>query len=276
MKNAKYIKKYIYVTIVITVIFSVSVVFLNFRMFCMSKTIEDLQKEIIAKDTTPKKEIETITIPEPLNKNKVGTYSLEKLKNLDLTGYDKIMISTHPDDEMFWGGGHLLEDDYLVVCVTCGMDDNRLAEFKKAMTATNDKYITLTYPRVVDPSLKREFNWEATSYLTQDLINILNLKDWDMIVTHNPDGEYGHKYHKLTSQVVTSIVKDKDKLYYFEKYYKKDAAATYDGPVLKNDIYERKHKIIDETYLSQWGSVRDHKHMFNNENFVKYSDWNKA
>lgn len=269
-------KKYIIVTIVVTVIFSISVVFLNFRMFTMSKTIDDLQKALIDKIENPVKEIETITVAEPLNQNKVGTYSLEKLKNLDLTNYNKIMISTHPDDEMFWGGGHLLEDNYLVVCVTCGMDDNRLEEFDKMMSITKDKYIALSYPRVVDPSLNREFNWEASSYLTQDLINILNLKNWDMIVTHNPDGEYGHKYHKLTSQVVTSVVKDKSKLFYFERYYYAEAAKDYDGPVLKNDLYEKKCKLIYDTYVSQRGSIPYHKQMFNNENFVKYSDWKNA
>lgn len=239
----------------------------------MSQTIDDLQKKILASKENPIKETETITISEPLNREKEGTYSLEKLKSLDLDGYDKIMISTHPDDEMFWGGGHLLEDDYLVVCVTCGMDDNRLKEFEKIMSITNDKYITLSYPKVVSPKLNREFNWEASAYLTQDLINILNLKDWDMIVTHNPDGEYGHKYHKLTSQIVTSLVKDKNKLYYFEKYYDKIAAKDYDGPKISDSLYQRKYQAIYDTYISQRGSVSNHKQMFDNENFIKYDAW---
>lgn len=205
-------------------------------------------------------------------KNREGTYSVDKLKELDLEGIDKIMISTHPDDEMFWGGGELIKEDYLVVCVTCGMDENRLEEFQKSMKMTNDKYIALSYPRPVDKSLNREFNWKAAGYLTQDLENILNLKKWDKIVTHNPSGEYGHKYHILTSQIVTSLVKDKSKLYYFEKYFKKEEEDQI-AKTLDDDIYNKKVAIINANYKSQWKSAEIHSHMFKNETFVKYADW---
>lgn len=265
-------KKYLLSTIVIVVIFSVSVVLLNYRVFKMSNTIDYLNREISYNKELKKES----PIKEPENPNpdpSVGTYPIERLKELDLTGYDKLMISTHPDDEAFWGGAHLMDDNYLVVCVTCGMDDNRLEEFKTMMSITNDKYVYLTYPRSVDPSLNREFNWSAASYLTQDLINVLNLKDWEMIVTHNPEGEYGHKYHKLTSQIVTSIVKDKEKLYYFEKFYKTNQLANYSGPILDKTIADLKYKYISETYKSQYGSVAINKHMFDKEQFVKYSDW---
>jgi hypothetical protein len=208
-----------------------------------------------------------------LLKSREGTYSVDTLKSLDLTGYDKIMITTHPDDEMFWGGGHLIEDNYLVVCVTCGMDDNRQKEFEKTMSDTNNKYIMLTYPRVVDKSLNREFNWNATAYLTEDLQNILSLKNWDMIVTHNPDGEYGHKYHKLTSQVVTALVKDKSKLYYFGKYYTKDKVDKLSTDTLSDELYNKKDAIIVANYKSQAGSRLNHIHMFKNENFIKYENW---
>lgn len=201
-----------------------------------------------------------------------GTYNVEKLKSLDLEGYDFLMISTHPDDEMFWGGGELLKENYLVVCVTCGMDDNRRLEFEKTMQDTNDKYIMLKYPASVDVNLNREFNSEATSYLTQDIINILSLKDWNKIVTHNPDGEYGHKYHILTSQVVTASVKNKDTLYYFGRHYSKNEIAQYDE-TLDKETLEKKLNIIQNNYKSQYGSVNIHKHMFGYEQFIKYSDW---
>ncbi len=205
-------------------------------------------------------------------KNREGTYSVDKLKSLDLEGIDKIMISTHPDDEMFWGGGELIKDDYLVVCVTCGMDDNRLDEFQKSMKLTNDKYITLGYPRPVDKSLNREFNWKAAGYLTQDLENILNLKNWSKVVTHNPEGEYGHKYHILTSQIVTSLVKDKNKLFYFEKYFKKEQEDQI-VKTLSDEVYNKKLAIINANYKSQWKSAEIHSHMFKNETLIKYSDW---
>ena len=53
---------------------------------------------------------------------------------------------------------------------------------------------------------------------------ILGYKKWNKIVTHNPEGEYGHIHHKMTNQIVTKECKKKDltkNLYYFAHYYKK-------------------------------------------------------
>lgn len=68
------------------------------------------------------------------------------LDALDLDGYDKVMFVAHPDDDLLWGGRHLIEDDYLVVCMTRGNDPVRSAEFKSVMEATGDKYLILSYP----------------------------------------------------------------------------------------------------------------------------------
>ena len=65
---------------------------------------------------------------------------------LDLDGYDKVMFVAHPDDDLLWGGRHLIEDDYLVVCMTRGNDPVRSAEFKSVMEATGDKHLILSYP----------------------------------------------------------------------------------------------------------------------------------
>ena len=49
------------------------------------------------------------------------------LDALDLAGYNKVMFVAHPDDDLIWGGRHLIEDDYLVVCMTRGNDPVRSA-----------------------------------------------------------------------------------------------------------------------------------------------------
>ena len=52
----------------------------------------------------------------------------------------------------------------------------------------------------------------------------IDSKDWNQIVTHNPDGEYGHIHHKKVSKYVTMILKKEDKtdqLVYFGKYTSK-------------------------------------------------------
>lgn len=33
----------------------------------------------------------------------------------------------------------------------------------------------------------------------------MNYRNWSKIVTHNPDGEYGHQHHKKTDELVTAV-----------------------------------------------------------------------
>jgi len=70
----------------------------------------------------------------------------QQLKKINLDNINKIMIVAHPDDETIWGGGHLLQDDYLVVCITCGTNSTRVKEIKQAMNYSDDKLIMLGYP----------------------------------------------------------------------------------------------------------------------------------
>ena len=50
---------------------------------------------------------------------------------IDIDTYQNIMIVAHPDDETIWGGGHLLKDKYLVICLTNGNNKTREKEFVK-------------------------------------------------------------------------------------------------------------------------------------------------
>ena len=40
-------------------------------------------------------------------------YKIDKdYSKIDLGDYNKLMIVAHPDDEILWGGAHLIEDNY--------------------------------------------------------------------------------------------------------------------------------------------------------------------
>lgn len=132
-------------------------------------------------------------------------------KNIDsikLDNVNNLMIVAHPDDEILWGGAHLIEDNYLVVCITCGTNKVRVNEFVQVMNSTKDKFIMLGYP---DKTNGERDNWDNhRDSITSQLDKIISLKDWDNIVTHNPDGEYGHIHHKMTSELVTNVVDKKN------------------------------------------------------------------
>ncbi len=200
----------------------------------------------------------------------------EELRNfdVDLTNVSKVMFVAHPDDDMIWGGAHLINDDYLVVCITCGSRADRVEEFKNVMTATKDKYIMLDYP---DKTNGERDNWDTVyDDITKDVEKILAMKDWELIVTHNENGEYGHIHHKMTHSIVTGVYEnnylDKDNLYFFGKYYKKENLDKVKDklPEISEENYNKKNDIIYKYYTSQKSVADGLSHMFKYENWDKY------
>jgi len=201
------------------------------------------------------------------------TYSIHPdINKMNLKGVNKLMIVAHPDDEILWGGRGLIEDDYLVVCVTCGVKKNRVIEFVNVMHATNDKYIMLGYP---DKTKGQRDNWDKVyKDISNDLDKIINVKDWEQIVVHNPDGEYGHQHHKMLNAMTTNLVKEKKKLYYFGHYYsKKSISKHYDELTPMNDNTLKKKKQIIGIYHSQKFIQTSFDQMFPYENWLSYEEW---
>ncbi len=210
----------------------------------------------------------TITVNQnmPIKVNKdITQLNLDKVNNL--------MIVAHPDDETIWGGARLLQDDYLVVCITCGNKKRRAKEFKKVMEISNNQYIMLGYPDKVK-GVRSDWK-DHYSDISNDLKKIITYKNWNLIVTHNPNGEYGHDHHKMTNKIVTDIYNKKDNLYYFGKYYK-----PYNMKKIKNDLTKidekylniKKNKMI-KVYKSQSFIEERFGHMFEYENWIKASCW---
>ena len=56
------------------------------------------------------------------------------------------MIVAHPDDETIWGGSHLINGNYTVLCITNGNNKKRKKEFMKVMEKTHSKGIILSFP----------------------------------------------------------------------------------------------------------------------------------
>lgn len=199
-------------------------------------------------------------------------YKIDKnFEKLDLTGYNKLMIVAHPDDEVLWGGAHLIDDDYLVVCVTCGNSRRRVREFQKVMKLTGDKYIMLGYP---DKTNGERDNWDSVrDDITKDLQKIVDLKEWDLIVTHNRNGEYGHIHHKMTHKIVTSVAPHEN-LYFFGRYYtkKKIVDAEDELPRIDADDLDYKVNVLIEVYKSQKFIKDAFDQMFPYENWTHYEE----
>lgn len=206
----------------------------------------------------------------------------QDLDALAIDAIDKVMIVAHPDDETIWGGAHLASERYLVVCITNGKNKKRTEEFISAVTKNGSIPLILDYPDKELNIRSRWFGYEDD--IKRDISTVLAYKDWSQIVTHNPDGEYGHIHHKKVSRFVTQELRTLEPdgsgiltdgvLWYFGKYYTKeelDGAGMQDQLVKAEDsLLARKEEMLNE-YVSQTKVIRktfDH--------MLPYEMWQKG
>ena len=190
----------------------------------------------------------------------------ESLDGLQLDGCQNVMFVAHPDDELLWGGKHLRAGDYLVVCLSRGDDKVRRAEFEKVLEATGDKGLILSYP---DKILNWRADWKFwQGKIEADVVSILQYKDWELVVSHNAQGEYGHPHHKMAHGIVEKEYRDtgcKANLYWFGKYYVNDKIP-YGLTEMDKPSYIQKRKIA-KLYQSQRDTIRKMYHM------LPYEEW---
>eukprot|EP01134_Creolimax_fragrantissima_P008287 CFRG8287T1 len=119
----------------------------------------------------------------------------------------KLMIVSHPDDEVIFGGSALLDlngkpkKDWLIIYAT--MDPNRInmshtladrwgwngiLNFAQADTNSYDQLLHVDF--------------------VEDLCEVLCAHKWDTVVTHGLSGEYGHVIHQKLHRIVSSLLHD--------------------------------------------------------------------
>ncbi|MCM1179170.1 MAG: Ig-like domain-containing protein [Clostridium sp.] len=222
----------------------------------------------------------TITVSE--NKGYITKQMLDKL---DLKDVDNLMIVAHPDDETLWGGGHLISDNYLVVCLTNGDDEVRKRDFMNCLKVSKDKGIILSYPDLIDKKkgvgIENRSTWEYEQLaIRKDIDMLLKYKKWNIVVTHNPNGEYGHQHHKYTSKHVTDMFKMQPscakQFMYFGKYYSKNEITPglkEQLPELPADVFKEKKKMMDQYQSKKATLYQVYYHMTPYEDWIPYEDW---
>lgn len=191
----------------------------------------------------------------------------------DWNSVESLMIVAHPDDETLWGSEELLKNKYLVVCITCGTNKKREKEIEAALKISKDRLIVLDKP---DKVRGKRSDWKHyKKQIEYELKYVIKKKKWNTIVTHNPEGEYGHIHHKITNNIVTKVYnKEKNgKLKYFGKYYsKKRINENKFAREIPEDIYDMKIEMID-SYKSQAFIKNRFNQMYKYENLINAEDW---
>jgi LmbE family N-acetylglucosaminyl deacetylase len=119
------------------------------------------------------------------------------------------MIVAHPDDESLFGGEALTSSGgWTVVCVTNGTNEQRRREFAAAMSSIGANYTILGH-------FDHLGSGNFSSRLDQQLKELLDEFPYEMVVTHNERGEYGHPQHRAVHRVVRRLATGRP-LYVFD------------------------------------------------------------
>lgn len=171
----------------------------------------------------------------------------DSTNNRESMDYDKILIVAHPDDEFLFGYSELMkEEGWFVLVFTNGDNPSRKAEFEAMMKAVKVKnYVMYDFP---DEWNNTDWNTELADYLLKKLF--AQREEWEMVVTHNELGDYGHAQHGLVNEIVHNAYTGKN-LYEFGDLFRLDQQFMMD-----KSSREEKKKLLEEHYPSQLKGLR--------------------
>ena len=173
------------------------------------------------------------------------------------------IIVAHPDDETLWAGGTILEHptwNCFIISVCRESDNDRAPKFYKALKEFNSGGV------MSDLDDGPEQNPLEEEYLEKTILYLLPEKKYDLIITHNPNGEYTrHLRHEEVSQAVINLWNNNkistSELWTFayedgnKKHYPSAIKNATIYRQLRHKIWQRKYNIINETYgfaLDSW------------------------
>lgn len=105
-----------------------------------------------------------------------------------------VIVVAHPDDEVMWAGGLLARfgERFTVICCSIPRTDPvRAWKFFAACEVFGARAKLLPFT-------------ETPPGEALDHGGLLDLRSFDLIVTHNAEGEYGHHHHRALHRFITN------------------------------------------------------------------------
>ena len=166
------------------------------------------------------------------------------------------IIVAHPDDETLWAGGTILAHPFwncFVVCLCRKNDEERATKFYKVLKILNATGIMGDLDD--EPEQKPLLNNEVE----RAVLNLLPQTHFDLIITHNPNGEYTkHLRHEEIGNAVISLWNkgkiSTKQLWIFayedgnKAYFPKATQNTSVYEVLESAAWQKKYDLITDVY----------------------------
>jgi UDP-N-acetylglucosamine 2-epimerase (non-hydrolysing) len=127
----------------------------------------------------------------------VGTKTKMLEKTIDMLDYENIIIFAHPDDETIFFYDFIHERTLLIL-VTKPNDANRMITLEKLVLHKGCKLICL------DEVDKYSAN-DISAKVKEDILNIILTTNYNSLITHGRNGEYGHFAHKAIYKFISDL-----------------------------------------------------------------------
>jgi LmbE family N-acetylglucosaminyl deacetylase len=173
------------------------------------------------------------------------------------------VIVAHPDDETLWAGGTILNHPswkWFIISLTRKSDIDRSGKFYKALKILGAEGIMgdLDDGPEQKPLLENE--------LEEIILSLLPQVNYDLIITHNPLGEYTrHLRHEETAKAVISLWNSgkitAKELWTFayedggKQYLPRAVSTDTLFEVLPDETWQKKYHLITENYgfnMNSW------------------------
>ena len=166
------------------------------------------------------------------------------------------LIVAHPDDEILWAGGTILNHpfwDWFILSLCRGSDLDRAPKFYKMLKVLEAEG---TMGDLDDGPKQKPLD---ENQVEQAILDLLPHKYFDLLITHNPFGEYTrHLRHEETGKAIINLWHagkiSIDELWTFaygdghREYYPRafESAPVYTK--LTKEIWQKKYSFITEIY----------------------------